>query len=197
MKPYYEDISDIIPFHVDDLLNKECLSTLPLNFKVEKDNYVRKNVFQKDILNKKFVEWVEDRAEMKIDKVVLWHWLCNYPDVAHIDCNPQGKIAPNGALNWTLSKDFTSVQWFNTDAWELKVSMNNEDFPGWDMPNVEAYISVKVNQEDRDDEWSSRGPAIINTTIPHMIYAPTTRVSISLQFAGEFTYQELLDKFRN
>lgn len=197
MNPYYEDISDLIPFDIDDLIDKDKFKTLPLDFNIEKDNYVRKNLFQKDVLNKNFVEWIESKIKMSIDKVVVWHWRCNNPDTAHIDCDPTGKIAPNGALNWTLSKDFTSVQWFNTDTWKLKVSMNNEDFPGWDMPNVEAYISVKVNQEDRNDEWTSRGPAVINTTIPHMIYAPNTRVSISLQFAGEFSYQELLDKFRN
>lgn len=196
MNPYYEDISDIIPFHVDDLIDKDSFLILPLDFKIQRDNYVRKNIFQKDILNKKFISWVEQKTEMKIGKVILWHWRCDYPNVAHIDCNPQGKIAPNAALNWTISTESTSVQWFDTDQWELKVSMNNEDFPDWDMPNVEAYISVKVKQEDRDDEWQGRGPAIINTSIPHMIYAPNTRISCSLQFAGEFTYQELLDKFR-
>jgi hypothetical protein len=196
MHPYYEDISNVIPFDVDELVDQAKLSILPLDYNIGRDNYVRKQVCQKEVLNKSFVEWVEKKTGMSIDKVLIWHWKCTDPTVAHIDCNPEGKIAPNGALNWTLTKDFSSVQWFNTNDWKLKVSMNNEDFPGWDMPNVEAYISVKVNQEDKDDEWTTQGPAIINTTIPHMVYAPSTRISISLQFAGEFTYQELLDKFR-
>jgi len=194
MNPYYQDIASIIPFKVDELIPKDILDTLPLNFNIERDKYVRKNIFSKNILNPNFVKWLESRIDMNIDKVVIWHWRVDHPNIAHIDCNPEGKIAPNAAINWTISTSPTSVQWFDTDNWELKISMQNDEFPDWDMPNVEAYIAVKVNSDNKDDEWNGRGPAIINTRIPHMIYAPKTRISVSLQFDQDFEYNYLINK---
>lgn len=195
MTPYFNNISDIVPFDVDDLISN--IDDLPLDFNVDTKNYVRKNVFGPEILNPKFVQWLKNSVDLTVQKVVLWHWHTDDdPTTAHIDSDPNGNISPGAALNWTISKDVTSVSWYDVKDVDYKVSFNNEGDKRWSTPNVEAYIAVKVNYKDRVTEWSDRGPAILDTTVPHMIYAPThTRISISLNFGEYNDYQDIANRF--
>lgn len=195
MIPYFQNIADVIPFHIDDLVAKDA--ALPLDFDVDTDNYVRKNVFDDSVLNPDFVKWMASEADLNIQKVVIWHWKTDSdPRVAHIDSDVNGKISPGTALNWTLSKGYTTVSWYDKKPSEYRVSMANEADKRWNTPNVEAYIAVDVDYKDRVAEWSDRGPVILDTSIPHMIYAvDSTRVSVSLNF-GEYTFfDDLRSKF--
>lgn len=197
MIPYFQDVSDVIPFHVDDLLSKDA--DLPLDFNVDTENYVRKNVFDASILNPDFVKWMKSELDLEIQKAVIWHWKTDCdPRVAHIDSDVNGKISPGTALNWTLSKEYTTVSWYDKKPSDYRVSMANEADKRWNTPNVEAYIAVDVDYKDRVAEWADRGPVILDTSIPHMIYAvDCTRVSVSLNF-GEYTFfNDLKSKFDN
>jgi len=194
MRPYFEDLANLIPFTVDSLLaNKD---DLPLEFNIDQDNFVRKNVYKPDIINPDFVKWLKDNLDLTIEKVVLWHWKTDKePNIAHIDSNPQGEISPGAAINWTLSKEFTSVSWYDVDDVEYRVSMNNEADRRWNTPNVEAYIAIPVKYSDRVAEWSGRGPTLIETSKPHLIYAGEhTRVSISLNFGKYVDFDSVIKK---
>lgn len=193
MKPYFEDIFDVIPFDIDSLIDT---SSLDLDFDIKEDNFVRKNSYDPSILNKDFVKWLKDNLDLSVEKVILWHWKTDKnPNIAHIDSNTEGKISPGAAINWTLSENYTSVAWFKKEDIEYKVSMNNEADRRWNTPNVEAYIAVPVEFSDRLDEWSSRGPALIETSIPHLIYAGGhTRVSISLNCGPWVDFNSVLEK---
>jgi len=196
MTPYFNNISDIVPFNVDELIPN--IDNLPLDFNVSTENYVRKNVYEPDILNPNFIQWLKDTVNLSVQKVVLWHWHTDTnPTLAHIDSDPEGNIAPGAALNWTISKTPTSVSWYDVKDIDYTVSFNNEGDKRWTTPNVEAYIAVKVNYNDRVATWDDRGPAILDTTVPHMIYAPNhTRISISLNF-GEFNdYNDISNRFQ-
>jgi len=195
MIPYFENIADVIPFDIDDLLDKNA--DLPLDFNVDTDNYVRKNVFDSSILNPDFVAWMATELDLHIQKVVIWHWKTDSdPRVAHIDSDVNGKVSPGTALNWTLSKGYNNVSWYDKKPSEYRVSMANDADKRWNTPNVEAYIAVDVDYKERVAEWSDRGPVILDTSIPHMIYAADcTRVSVSLNF-GEYTFfEDLRSKF--
>jgi hypothetical protein len=193
MRPFFENIADVIPFDIDDLID---LDDLPLDFDIKEDNYVRKNSYEPTILNQEFVQWLKDNLNLTVNKVILWHWKTdNNPNIAHIDSNPAGQISPGAAINWTLSKNISSVAWFKKENIEYKVSMNNEADRRWSTPNVEAYIAVPVKFSDRLDEWSDRGPALIETSIPHLIYAgDRTRVSVSLNCGDWIDFDEVITK---
>lgn len=193
MRPYFEDLADLIPFDIDSLIIAENLS---LDFNIQKDNYVKKNVYGPEIVNPNFVKWLQDNLDLTIEKVVLWHWKTDKnPNVAHIDSTPLGEVSPGGAINWTLSKTFTSVSWYDVADIDYKVSMNNEGDTRWDTPNVEAYIAIPVNYSDRVAEWSSRGPTLIETSKPHLVYAgENSRVSISLNFGKFINFDHIVRK---
>lgn len=193
MNPYFENIFDIIPFEINSLID---ISNLSLDFDIKEDNFVRKNSYDPSILNQDFVKWLKEKLDLSVEKVILWHWKTDKnPNLAHIDSNTKGDISPGAAINWTLSKEFTSVAWFKKENIEYKVSMNNEADRRWNTPNVEAYIAVPVNYADRLAEWSDRGPALIETSIPHLIYAGEhTRVSVSLNCGHWIDFNSVMEK---
>lgn len=193
--PYYKNID--IPYKLNEYINENEYVNLPINFDIKEDNYIRKNVYERDILNTNFCDYVEQVAEMKVGKVVMWHWRVTNPNIAHVDCDTKGQILPNAALNWAISSSYSSVQWYDV-PFVNTVKNNNEADKNFNTPNVTSYIAVKnIDMNTKNDEWNNCGPAIINTSIPHMIYAPNTRVSFSLQFAGKFTFSTLLERFIN
>jgi len=198
MRPFFENIADIIPFNIDELIN---LNDLPLDYNIKEDNYVRKNSYNPSILNQEFVVWLKDNLNLIVEKIVVWHWKTDKnPNIAHIDSNPKGEISPGAAINWTITKNFTSVSWYDVEEINYKVSMNNEADTRWNTPNVEAYIAIPVNYADRVAEWSDRGPALIETSKPHLIYAGEhTRISVSLNCGQWIDFNEVaktVDKLR-
>jgi len=195
MAPYYHKV--YIPFTIEEYINLEVIETLNINLSITEDNYVRKDVLSKDILNYDFCAYVENIAQMKIGKILLWHWRITNPNVAHVDCDVTGVISPHGAFNWTYSTEYSSVQWYDVPFKE-QLYMGNEFDKKYNFNTPTSYIPVpNIDMTTKDDEWDDQGPAIINTSIPHMIYAPNTRVSVSLQFAGLYSFNDLYERFKN
>ena len=50
--PYYKNID--IPYKLNEYINENEYVTLPINFDIKEDNYIRKNVYERDILNTNF-----------------------------------------------------------------------------------------------------------------------------------------------
>jgi hypothetical protein len=192
MRPYFENIADIIPFNIDELID---INKLTLIHDIKEDNYVRKNSYDPSILNQEFVNWLKVNLNLTAEKVILWHWKTDKnPNLAHIDSNSKGEISPGAAINWTISKNFTSVSWYEVEKIDYKISMNNEADTRWNTPNVEAYIAIPVNYADRVAEWSERGPTLIETSKPHLIYAgENTRISVSLNCGKWIDFNEVVE----
>ena len=176
----YQDISKYIPFEVDSLIDISKI-------KIVKDSpcgdqFVHKENTSIDVLNKDFLEFLE-KKDIILDKVVVWHWLCEDPHWAHIDCSSDGEILPC-AINWTINSNKSQVNFYDIPGVDKTVRFGNEIDTGWRTDNVTAYIPVDVKEIQPSDIWSDRGPALINTSVPHLIVAPEMRTSISLGIAS-------------
>ena len=172
----YQNISTLIPFDVDSLVDVTKINILkeaPCD-----DQFVHKEILPVDIINNDFLNFLKTK-NISLDKVIVWHWFCKDPEWAHIDCSSSGEILPC-AINWTINSNKSQVNFYNLPNIDKTVRFGNEIDTGWRTDNVTAYIPVNVKGIDPDAVWDDRGPAIINTSIPHLIVAPEMRTSISL-----------------
>lgn len=190
MMPFYKNISDVIPFDVDSLVDISQITVITES-PVE-DYFVDKKIYETSILKKEFVDFMESK-NLKINKVVVWHWLCSDPKIAHIDCNSKGEILPS-ALNWTLNNNDNRVQFYDMPDVEKTVMHGNEGALEFTTVDVTAYIPINIEKEIPIAIWEDRGPAIINTSVPHLIVAKEMRTSFSLQFKIDHSIEELEKK---
>jgi hypothetical protein len=172
----YQNISTLIPFDVNSLVDITKINILkeaPCD-----DQFVHKEILPVDIINDDFLNFLKTK-NISIDKVIVWHWFCKNPEWAHIDCSTSGEILPC-AINWTINTNKSQVNFYNIDNVDKTVKFGNEVDTGWRTDNVTAYIPVNVKNMLPDAVWDNRGPALINTSVPHLIIAPELRTSISL-----------------
>ena len=193
MMPFYKNISDIIPFDVDQLIDSDTI--VPLTEIPVEDNFVNKNTLPSDVLNSDFYDFLKEK-DLIVDRIIIWTWYCKNPHWAHIDSNSQGVILES-ALNWTLNHNKSRVHFYDMPDVDKTVMFGNQIDTGWSTPNVTAYIPVNVKGIDPVATWDNRGPAIINTSVPHLIVAEEIRTSCSLQFnksqSIETLYKKLYD----
>lgn len=190
MMPFYKNISDIIPFDIDSLIDVSKINIIKES-PVE-DYFVDKKSYEISVLRKEFIDFMKSK-KLEIDRVVVWHWLCSDPKIAHIDCNSKGEILPS-ALNWTLNNNSNQVQFYDMPDVEKKVMYGNEAALEFTTVDVTAYIPINVEKEKPTEIWKNRGPAIINTSVPHLIVAEEMRTSFSLQFKIDHSIEELEKK---
>jgi hypothetical protein len=176
MLPFCKSIKELIPFDVEDLLDKDKVEI----FNQAPNNWVHKGYLPPETLNPKFLKFLQDK-DLDVDKVLVWHWFCDSPHIAHIDCDENGTILPS-AMNWTITDNKSCVHFYDMPDVEKTVMFGNEADTEWDAPNVKAYIPIDVKNEVPAATWNDQGPCIINTSVPHLIVAPEIRTSISLQF---------------
>lgn len=190
MMPFYKNISDIIPFDIDSLIDVSLVNIITES-PVE-DYFVNKKIYETSVLRKEFLNFMESK-DLRINKVVVWHWLCSDPKIAHIDCNSKGEILPS-ALNWTLNNNDNRVQFYDMPDVEKTVMHGNEGALEFTTVDVTAYIPINIEKEIPITIWEDRGPAIINTSVPHLIIAKEMRTSFSLQFEKDHSIEELEKK---
>ena len=190
MLPFYNNVSTLIPFSVDDLIDISCvevLETVP-----SEDNFVHKQSLPPEVLTPQFLEFLDER-DLGVSKVLVWTWLCKDPHIAHIDCNDKGEILP-AAFNFTMNNNKSDVRFYDLPDVDKTVMTGNQADTEWKTDNVQAYIPVNVKNVEPAAVWDNRGPCLINTSVPHLIVAPEIRTSISLQFNKSETIEILLQK---
>ena len=194
MLPYTQPISKFIPFNIDDLIDKskvEILTEAPVS-----DNFVHKTKLSPEVLNSDFLKWLQS-LDLDVESVVIWHWLALDPHIAHIDSDETGVTETTCAINWTLTKSRSKVNFYNMPNVDKTVMYGNEAAADWVTPNVTAYIPVDVKGIKPIDDWSDQGPCLINISVPHMVVAPEMRISVSLQFAKPWDFESVLEKLSN
>jgi len=172
----YQDISNLIPFDIDTLIDTSKIRIL--NSAPCEDQFVHKEIYGTDIVNEEFLLFLKNK-NIKVDKIIIWHWFCKNPEWAHIDCSPSGEILPC-AINWTINSNKSQVNFYNIKDIDKTVRFGNEIDTGWRTDNVTAYIPINVKNIIPDAIWNNRGPALINTSVPHLIIASEMRTSVSL-----------------
>jgi hypothetical protein len=190
MLPFYNNVSTLIPFSVDDLIDISCveiLETVP-----SEDNFVHKQSLPPEVLTPQFLKFLDER-DLGVSKVLVWTWLCKDPHIAHIDCNDKGEILP-AAFNFTMNTNKSDVRFYDMPDVDKTVMTGNQADTEWKTDNVQAYIPVNVKNVKPAAVWDDRGPCLINTSVPHLIVAPEIRTSISLQFNKSETIEILLQK---
>ena len=190
MLPFYNNVSTLIPFSVDDLIDISCveiLETVP-----SEDNFVHKQSLPPEVLTPQFLKFLDER-DLGVSKVLVWTWLCKDPHIAHIDCNDKGEILP-AAFNFTMNTNKSDVRFYDMPDVDKTVMTGNQADTEWKTDNVQAYIPVNVKNVEPAAVWDDRGPCLINTSVPHLIVAPEIRTSISLQFNKSETIEILLQK---
>ena len=190
MLPFYNNVSTLIPFSVDDLIDISCvevLETVP-----SEDNFVHKQSLPPEVLTPQFLKFLNER-DLEVSKVLIWTWLCKDPHIAHIDCNDKGEILPS-AFNFTMNTNKSDVRFYDMPDVDKTVMTGNQADTDWKTDNVEAYIPVNVKNIEPAAVWDDRGPCLINTSVPHLIVAPEIRTSISLQFTKAEPIEILLQK---
>jgi hypothetical protein len=190
MLPFYNNVSTLIPFSVDDLIDISCveiLETVP-----SEDNFVHKQTLPPEVLTPQFLKFLDER-DLGVSKVLVWTWLCKDPHIAHIDCNDKGEILP-AAFNFTMNTNKSDVRFYDLPDVDKTVMTGNQADTDWKTDNVQAYIPVNVKNVEPAAVWDDRGPCLINTSVPHLIVAPEIRTSISLQFNKSETIEILLQK---
>lgn len=190
----YQDLHNLIPFRVDSLIDISRIKIIadsPVN-----DQFVHKEEISLDIINKDFLNFLNDKG-ISISKAIVWHWLCKNPHWAHIDCDSNGEIL-SWAINWTVNNNKSCVNFYDLPNVDKTVRFGNEIDTDWKTDNVTSYIPVNVKNISPTASWDSRGPALINTSVPHLIVAPEMRTSISLsvfQTSTSYTIDEVFNKF--
>jgi hypothetical protein len=190
MLPYCQNVSDLIPFDVDNLIDISCveiLETVPVD-----DNFVHKVSLPPEVLTPQFLNFLNER-DLAVSKVLIWTWLCKDPHIAHIDCNEKGDILES-ALNFTMNDNRSDVRFYNMPNVDKTVMFGNQADSEWKTDNVQAYIPINVKGIEPAAIWNDRGPCLINTSVPHLIVAKEIRTSISLQFAKAEPIDVLLAK---
>lgn len=171
----YKNVSNLIPFDVNDLID---LSRFEIISEAPCEQFVHKQNLPPDVLNPKFLDFLRSK-DIGVQKVSIWHWYCKDPYWAHIDCNAEGRILP-AALNWTIKEHISQVNFYDIPDVEKTVRFGNEIDTGWRTDNVTAYIPVNVKGLTPDAIWNDRGPALINTSVPHLVLAPEMRTSVTV-----------------
>lgn len=195
MTVLYEDLSEIIPFDVDRLIKPGSYKLLTEEDIDVKDWFIHKQNLDVSVLEENFTQWLIDRG-VPPRRVIVWHWLCSSPDIAHIDCDSNGEIA-TAALNWTATNKKSWVQFYDMPGIEKTVMYGNQADTSFKTDNVSAYIPVNVNGIEPSSIWNTRGPALLNISEPHLIVAPEMRTAISIQFDSEEPFKIILGKIKN
>jgi hypothetical protein len=193
MIPFSQDLSTVIPFDLDDLIDLSQV-TIITQAPVE-DNYVHKASLPPSVLNPKFLDYLEQR-DLDIEKIVVWHWLTKNPHIAHIDSNQYGVVLPS-AINWTLTSTNSRVQFYDLPNVKKVVMQSNEASAEWTTNNLTSYIPIDVSGIDPVDTWDTKGPCLINTSVPHLVVAPEIRTSVSLQLKNPRSFDVILEKIVN
>lgn len=191
----FEDLGKIIPFDIDQLIKTDTFKIYTKSDIDVEDWFVHKQMLEIDALDDQFKEWLI-KIGVPPKRVIIWHWLCSKPDIAHIDSNSEGEI-PTAAFNWTINNNNNWVQFYDMPDVEKVVMHGNEADTNWKTDNVSSYIPVNVSNVEPAAIWNTRGPALLNIAEPHLIVAPEMRTSVSIQFEVEEPFEIILDKLKN
>jgi hypothetical protein len=190
MTSFFQNISSCIPFNVDNLLD---LSKVEIFIDPPCDHFVHKQTFSSEILNPLFYEFLCNK-NLKVQKVIVWHWYNKNPFWAHIDSDKNGVVSPS-AINWTINNNQSQVNFYDLSDVEKNVKFGNEIDENSRTDNVTAYIPINVKGLVPNAVWNDRGPAVINTGVPHLVVAPEMRTSISLNFENPIpTISDIIDR---
>jgi hypothetical protein len=190
MLPFYQNVNSLIPFDIDELIDLAKITILQTS-PVE-DKFAYTQTFGLDVLNPEFLKFLCEK-DLEPKKVLIWHWLCKDPHIAHIDSNSAGTITPL-ALNWTLSTKRSQVNFYDVGDRAYEVKHGNEADTSFTIQHVASYIAVDVSGLEPNAIWQGRGPCLLNISKPHMIVAPDLRITVSLQFCKDLGIESALNK---
>lgn len=191
----FEDLKSVIPFEIEQLIKPDSFDILTKETIDVEDWFVHKENLDITVLNDDFRNWLTAKG-LAPRRVIIWHWLCSSPDIAHIDCNSEGEI-PTAALNWTVTDKKSWVQFYDMPGVEKTVMYGNQADTNWKTDNVSAYIPINVKGIKPSAIWDSQGPALLNIAEPHLIVAPEMRTAVSIQFEVEEPFEIILGKLKN
>ena len=190
MTVFFRNVSSIIPFDVDDLID---LSKIEIFYESPCEDFIHKQSFKSDILNNNFLKFLNNKG-IEVEKVLVWHWFNRDPFWAHIDSNNEGVVSPS-AINWTINNNVSQVNFYQLTDAEKTVAFGNAVDKNSRTENVTSYIPINVKGLNPNAVWNDRGPTVINTSVPHLVIAPEMRTSISLNFKIPMpTIETVLDR---
>jgi hypothetical protein len=189
--PYYLELDT--PFAKDEFFND---STFNIDINTPITDFVKKNVYGVDVLNQDFRQYLDDLVGANMSKVVIWYWGNTDLKMAHIDCNSKKEIHPF-AINWVLNPHLSQVNFYDKTEEELSYGFGDNSLPGIKTENVTAYIPVDVSNSTPSSIWSTKGPCLLNTSIPHMIETPEFRISASIQFDIDIKFKPTIERILN
>lgn len=186
--PYFLELDP--PFDRDQFFDNK-------NFSIDIDtpvtDFVKKNLYDTNILNQDFLEYVNDLVGAKMNKVIIWYWGNTDLKIAHIDCNSQKEIHPF-AINWVLNSQDSQVNFYDKTNEELAYGFGNNGIPGLKTENVTAYIPIDVSEDTPTIAWNSKDLCLVNTSLPHMIETNTFRISASIQFDIDVKFETTIER---
>jgi hypothetical protein len=189
--PYYLELNP--PFNNEEYFDDRSFS-IDLDSAVT--GFVKKNVFDPEILNQQFKQYINNLVGAEIKKVVIWYWGTSTLKMAHIDCNDKKEIHPL-AINWVLNSQTSRVNFYNKTQEDLDIGFGDNGVPGLKTENVTAYIPVDVSNSVPAVAWSTKTLCLLNTSIPHMIETNEYRISASLQFDIDVGFTSTVDRILN
>lgn len=190
MTTYFQNISSILPFDKKDLID---VTDILFISEPSCQNFVHKQSLSPTVLNTDFHKFLSEKG-LEVEKVLIWHWYNEDPYWAHIDSNDQGVVSPC-ALNWTLSTDSSQVNFYDIENVEKTVKFGNDIDENSITENVTSYIPINVKGLNPSAVWDDQGPAVINTSVPHMVVSSGMRISVSLNFKNPMpTIEDVIDR---
>jgi hypothetical protein len=159
------------------------------------NNFVKKDNYPPDVLDLKVLNWLE-KYQTPIRKVIIWHWFTDNLNMAHIDSGPNGDTV-TAAINWTLNDNPTQVNFYQDVPSNLTVKIADRDNREWNTNNVGSYIPIDVSEIQPVAIWKEKDPCLINPRLPHLVYAPKLRISVSLQFYENIPFLDLVRRYQN
>jgi hypothetical protein len=189
--PYFLELD---PPFTDDLFFNDKDFKIDINTPVTE--FVKKNVFDPEILNQQFKQYVNNLVGAEIKKVVIWYWGKSNLKIAHIDCNDKKEIHPL-AINWVLNSQESRVNFYNNLPEDLDIGFGDNGIYGLKTENVTSYIPVDVSNSVPAVAWSTKNLCLLNTSIPHMIDSTAYRISASIQFDINVTFEATVARILN
>lgn len=188
--PYFLEIGNQITIDSTQYIIENAVS---IDIDTPIYDFVKKEKYPPTVLNPLFREYLDDLIGAHSNKLVIWYWGPIKCNMAHIDCNTKKEIHPF-AINWVLNEQHSRVNFYDIPNEELTYAEGDSGFTGLKTENVTAYIPVDVTGVTPKAIWDTKELCILNTSFPHMIETNNYRVSASIQYDIDVTFESVMNR---
>jgi hypothetical protein len=169
---------------VDPLIDKQdILSKFDINNTDHQVLHLTDSILKSNVLA------IFNSRDLYVDKIDVWRWnLSNMQLVtAHTDGNYKDRTARQVGMNWSLSDDASTVDFYDTSkgTYEFE-NLVTRSHATWSFP--EGTLPMV--------QWNNRYPSLLNTQVPHNVTGPVGnfRYSMTIKFKDNPTFKEVSDK---